>query len=73
MSVHINPILGAFWNVIVFKTYSNLVGKDSDRQNVKNVSAEKVKYTEEETFVVVGGRRQASRRKCHLGGTRKDG
>jgi len=57
----------------VFKTYSDIVGKDSDRQNVKSVSAEEVQYTEEETFIVVGGRRQPSRRKCHLGGARKDG
>lgn len=71
--MHINHILGASWNVIVFKTYSNLVCKDSDRQNVKSVSAEEVKYTEEETSIVIGGRKQDLWRKCHLGGTRKDG
>lgn len=42
MSVPINHILGASWNVTVFKTYSDIVGKESDRQNVKSVSAEEV-------------------------------
>ena len=45
--LRVNHILGVSWNVTVFKAYSNIVGKDNDRQNAKCVLAEKVKCTTE--------------------------
>lgn len=73
MSVHIHHILGASWNVTVFKTDSDVLGKDSDRQNVKSVSAEEITIYIRGDICRCWGRRQPSRRKCHLGGARKDG
>lgn len=45
--LRINHIQGTSQNVAVFKTYSNIMGKVTDRQNVKSVSAEGVQCTEE--------------------------